>query len=219
MLWWMPESVSTYGGDMDALFSLIFTIVSVAFVLTYGAIIYALCRYRRSRQPRARYLPATRLRQYGWILGLALIVLVFDIAIDHHGASIWAQMKTTMPPANVQVRVAAKQFKWEVVYPGPDGVFETGDDAQTDGELHVPVDQVVHVTLTSKDVIHSFFVPAFRLKQDAMPGRSIPLWFQATKAGEYPWPCAELCGFGHTGMQGKVVVHTAADYAAWQQKR
>jgi cytochrome c oxidase subunit 2 len=84
--------------------------------------------------------------------------------------------------------------------------------------LHVPVDRVVRVTLSSEDVIHSLFIPRLRLKQDAVPGRRIPLWFQATRAGEYEMPCAELCGFGHSGMQGTLVVHSAADYDAWARE-
>src|SRR5439155_1502252 len=119
------------------------------------------------------------------------------------------------PPGDVQMRVTAQRFTWGVQYPGPDGQFDTADDVHLNEELHVPVDKVVHITLTSKDVIHSFFLPNLRLKQDAMPGRSIALWFQATKAGVYPLPCAELCGFGHTGMMGRLVVHTPEEYEVW----
>jgi cytochrome c oxidase subunit 2 len=215
----MPENVSTYGGDVDALFSLIYVIVSVWFVLTYGAIIYVLIRYRRRRNPHARYLLGNTPAQYGWLLALGLVVLGLDIGIDHRGAAVWDKIKTRVPPSDVQVRVTAQQFSWEVRYPGPDGQFDTVDDVQINGELHVPVQKVVQVTLTSKDVIHSFFLPNLRLKQDAMPGRNITLWFQATKPGVYPLPCAELCGFGHTGMMGRLLVHTSEEYEAWRQKR
>ena len=78
-----------------------------------------------------------------------------------------------------------------------------------------PVNKTVRITLRSKDVIHSFFVPNFRLKQDAVPGREIPVWFKAIKAGKYEAPCAELCGFGHSGMKGWVFVHEQAEYDAW----
>lgn len=86
---------------------------------------------------------------------------------------------------------------------------------KTDNELHVPVSKPIHVVLTSKDVIHSFFLPHFRLKQDAMPGREIPLWFEATKTGEFEIPCAELCGFGHSGMKGMLFVHSDEEYRKW----
>jgi cytochrome c oxidase subunit 2 len=117
------------------------------------------------------------------------------------------------------VQVTAKQFNWEVLYPGPDGKFETDDDKMIENDLHVPVNEVVRVRLASKDVIHSFFVPQFRLKQDAVPGRVIEVWFQATKPGVYELPCAELCGFGHSGMLGHVTVQTAEDYKAWTKEQ
>lgn len=219
MLRWLPENVATFGGDIDRLMELIYAIVGVWFVLTYGALVYILVRYRRGRQPHAAYVSGSTFAQYGWLLALGAVVLALDIGIDLRGHTVWAKIKEQVPPASVQVRVMAKQFNWEVRYPGPDGRFDTADDLQIDGELHVPVDQVVHVSLSSKDVIHSFFLPHLRLKQDAMPGRTTPLWFQAVKAGVYPWPCAELCGFGHTGMLGSLTVHTPEDYAAWVKKR
>lgn len=220
MLSWMPKNVSTFGGEIDGLFSLIFLVVLVSFILTYGVSIYSLIRFRRGRNPRASYRPANTPRQYGWILGLAVVVLAIDIGLDEHAAAVWNHIKLDPPPpSDIQVRVTAKQFNWEVLYPGPDGQFNTADDLKIDGELHVPVNKPVHVTLTSKDVIHSFFIPHARLKQDAMPGRNTPLWFEIVEPGEYPWPCAELCGFGHTGMQGKVMVYSAADYEAWRKKR
>lgn len=218
MLRWLPENVSTYGGDVDAIFSLIYAIVGIWFVLTYGAIIYALIRYRRRRHPQARYIQGDRLAQYGWILALALVVLALDIGIDLRGEEVWEKIKRRVPPGDVQLRVTAQRFTWAVQYPGPDGQFDTADDVHRKEELHVPVDKVVHITLTSKDVIHSFFLPHLRLKQDAMPGRRIPLWFQATKAGVYPLPCAELCGAGHTGMMGRLVVHTPEEYEVWVKK-
>jgi cytochrome c oxidase subunit 2 len=113
------------------------------------------------------------------------------------------------------VQITAKQFNWEILYPGPDGKFDTDDDKMMENDLHVPVNEVVRVRLTSKDVIHSFFVPQFRLKQDAVPGRVIEIWFQATQPGVYELPCAELCGFGHSGMLGHVTVQSAEEYQSW----
>jgi cytochrome c oxidase subunit II len=83
-------------------------------------------------------------------------------------------------------------------------------------EMHVPVGKPIRVNLKSQDVIHSFFVPQFRIKQDAVPGREIGVWFEVTKTGKYEWPCAELCGFGHSGMRGWIYVHTAEEYAKWE---
>ena len=102
-----------------------------------------------------------------------------------------------------------------MLYPGPDNVFGTTDDLEIENELNVPVDKVVHIRLLSDDVIHSFFIPNLRLKQDIIPGREIIVWFEAMKTGRYEIPCAELCGFGHSGMLGLLYVHSPEDYEAW----
>lgn len=124
-------------------------------------------------------------------------------------------MKNTSPPSSIEVKVTAKQFNWEFTYPGPDGKLGTADDVAIENELHVPVGKVVHLTLTSDDVIHSLWIPNFRLKQDVVPGRAIPAWFEATKAGIYEIACSELCGFGHYSMHGAVTVQTEQDYENW----
>jgi cytochrome c oxidase subunit 2 len=131
----------------------------------------------------------------------------------------WADIKWRQPPSDFNVIVTAKQFNWEIAYPGPDGKLETDDDVVLDNDLHVPVNKTVRIALRSKDVIHSFFVPSFRLKQDAVPGRNIPVWFKATQTGKYELPCAELCGFGHSGMKGWVFVHDQAEYDAWATEK
>ena len=87
-----------------------------------------------------------------------------------------------------------------------------------DNDLHVPVNKTIRIALKSRDVIHSFFVPNFRLKQDAVPGHEIPVWFKATKAGKYEVPCAELCGFGHSGMRGWLYVDTPEAYESWAKE-
>ncbi len=219
MFSWLPKNVSTFGGDVDSILYLIYYIVGVWFVLTYGAIFYCLIRYRRRPGRPAQYADGNTLRQYGWILGLGVIVLLLDIGIDVRGEQVWQKIKGQLPKPGVQVQVTGKQFVWEVVYPGPDGYFSTPDDHRLNGELHVLVNQVVHVKLTAEDVIHSFFLPHLRLKQDAMPGRTITLWFEVTEPGVYPIPCAELCGSGHTGMLGQLTVHTPEAYDAWVKQQ
>jgi cytochrome c oxidase subunit 2 len=218
MFRWLPKNVSTFGGDVDAIFYLIYYIVAVWFVLTYGAMLYLLIRYRHRPGQRALYVHGNTLRQYGWILGLGVIVLLLDVTIDLRGEQVWDKIKGYRPAPEVQVRVTAMQFNWEVLYPGPDGQFDTADDRRLNGQVHVPINKVVHVTLTATDVIHSFFLPNLRLKQDAVPGRRITLWFQATEPGDYPIPCAELCGTGHTGMRGRLIVHSQKDYELWIKK-
>ena len=113
------------------------------------------------------------------------------------------------------IEIHAKQFEWNVTYPGADGKIGTADDFTVRGQLHVPVNRPTVATLTSEDAIHSFFVPAFRIKQDAVPGMHIRVWFQPTKTGEYELGCAELCGLGHYRMRAVVTVHTQEDYDRW----
>jgi cytochrome c oxidase subunit 2 len=130
---------------------------------------------------------------------------------------VWAQIKgrESAPAGSFPIAVHAKQFEWRVTYPGRDGLLGTADDFTGRNQLHVPVARPVLIKLTAEDVIHSFFVPAFRLKQDAVPGMEIPVWFRATVPGEYELGCAELCGLGHYRMRAAVTVHPASDFERW----
>jgi cytochrome c oxidase subunit 2 len=216
---WLPENVSTYGADVDALIALIWYTTVVWFVLTFGAIGLFLVLYRRRAGRPAAYVQGERLRQALWVLVPVAVVLVIDLWLDFRGAPVWAKVKLERPPAALSIQVTGKQFNWEVVYPGPDGKFGTPDDKLFLDELHVPVNRPVRVVLKSRDVIHSFFLPNFRLKQDMVPGREIEGWFQATRPGQFELPCAELCGFGHSGMKGYLYVHPEAEYDRWVKEQ
>jgi cytochrome c oxidase subunit 2 len=216
---WFPENVSTFGADVDGVFWLIFYIITVWFFLTEGLLVYFIIRYRRKPGEKAAYVLGDSMTQLAWVLAPLAIIVVLDLMIDIRGAEVWAKIKGQRPAADIMVRAMGKQFNWGFTYPGPDGKFDTEDDLQIDNDLHVPVGKVIHVILTSKDVIHSFFLPHARLKQDVVPGREIPAWFQITKPGEYEIPCAELCGFGHSGMNGRLYAHSAEDYEKWRQER
>ena len=215
MLDWLPENIATYGDDVDSLFRLIYYLTLTAFLLWEGALIYMLFFFRRKEGQKAMYLTGDKMKQAIWTLIPFAIVIVADIVIDINSSRTWARIKTGEIDADVNLRVMGEQFNWQVYYPGPDGEFETADDLNLENSVHVPVDKKVKITLTSKDVIHSFFVPVLRLKQDALPGRRIDIWFEATKTGVYEIPCAELCGFGHSGMLGYLTVHSPDDYEAW----
>ncbi len=219
MLGWFPENISTYGSDIDSVFALIYHVVGFWFLLTEGALFYFIIRYRRRAGRAAAYVRGDRWAELAWVLVPAAIVLALDLGIDAAGGPAWARVKEHAPPGGVEVHVAGKQFNWEFTYPGPDGKFGTADDLVLDNELHVPVGQNVHLVLRSMDVIHSFFIPNVRLKQDVLPGRTIKAWFNATKSGQYEIACAELCGFGHYNMRGFLTVHTADDYQRWLQER
>ena len=209
--WWLPENVSTFGKDIDWLFHLIYAITAITGILVFVTLIAFLVMYRDRPGRRARYTHGNATLEIVWTIVPSLILVVLTFL----SVPAWSKIKMSQPPTDLVIQVNAKQFNWQVSYPGPDGKFGTADDKQFLDEMHVPVNKPVKVILKSQDVIHSFFVPSFRIKQDAVPGREIPAWFDATKPGKYEWPCAELCGFGHSGMKGWVYVHTPEDYEKW----
>jgi cytochrome c oxidase subunit 2 len=215
MMSWLPENVSTYGGEVDYLFYLIYYITGAVFILVTVAMIAFLILYRQRAGRRAIYSHGNTTLEIIWTIVPAIILVVLSFMSQ----ATWAKIKSHAPPSDLAVQVIAKQFNWEIVYPGPDGQFGTADDLTLENQLHVPVGKPVHVILKSKDVIHSFFLPHLRLKQDTVPGRDILAWFEATKPGQYEMPCAELCGFGHSGMKGYLYVHTPEEYAAWVKER
>ncbi len=216
---WLPENVSTFGGDIDSIIRTIWYVTVAWFFITIGTLAVFLVLYRRRDGRRASYIKGERLGEAAWVLVPLVVVVALDLWLDFLGAPVWAKVKIERPPTDLTIQITGKQFAWDVVYPGPDGKFGTADDRAFLDELHVPVGKPVHVVLKAKDVIHSFFLPNFRLKQDMVPGRTIEGWFEATKPGKYELPCAELCGFGHSGMKGWLYVHAPAEYEAWVKEQ
>jgi len=215
MLSWLPEDVSTFGSEIDSLFYVIYYITGGAFILVTVLMILFLILYRHREGRRATYSHGNTALEITW----TIIPAVVFLALSFMSVSSWGKIKSHAPPSDFQLQVTAKQFNWEAVYPGPDGKFATEDDLQIDNDIHVPVNKVIRIILKSKDVIHSFFLPNLRVKQDAVPGRDILVWFEATKPGKYELPCAELCGFGHSGMLGWLYVHTPEEYAKWAKEK
>jgi cytochrome c oxidase subunit II len=209
--WWLPENVSTYGDEIDWLFHLIYYITGITFILVTVAFLAFIVMYRDRPGRQARYTHGSAPLEIVWTVVPALILVVLTFL----SVPAWSRIKMSMPQTDLVIQVTGKQFNWQVTYPGPDGKFGTADDKMMLDEMHVPVGKPVRVNLRSVDVIHSPFVPQFRYKQDAVPGREIGSWFEVTKPGKYEMPCAELCGFGHSGMRGWVYAHTAEDYAKW----
>jgi cytochrome c oxidase subunit 2 len=215
MLRWLPEDVSTFGQEIDSLFYLIYYITAVTFILVTVLMVVFLVMYRDRGGRRATYSHGNTTLEIVWTIVPAVILIVLSFM----SVSTWAKVKREAPETDFELRVTAKQFNWEVVYPGTDGKFGTDDDVRFENDLHVPVNKVVRVHLSASDVIHSFFLPNLRLKQDAVPGREILVWFEATKPGKYELPCAELCGFGHSGMKGWLYVHSPEEYAKWAAEK
>jgi cytochrome c oxidase subunit 2 len=209
--WWLPENVATFGDDIDWLFHLIYAITGIVFLLVAGAFLAFLVIYRDRPGRRARYTHGSTPLEIAWTVAPTVILVVLTFL----SVPAWSRIKMTMPQTDFVVQVRAKQFNWEFTYPGADGKFGTADDKTFLDEMHVPTGKPVRINLFARDVIHSFFVPQFRFKQDAVPGREIAAWFEVTKPGKYEAPCAELCGFGHSGMKAWVYAHSAPDYDKW----
>jgi cytochrome c oxidase subunit 2 len=212
---WLPEAASSYAGDIDHLFVVVTVIVGSFFLLAEAVLVYFALRYRRVEGRKAAYVPARTLRTMAFVLVPCTVILGFDLVIDAMGAPVWDKIKQTLPPAEERVRIQGQQWFWNFTYPGPDRVFDTADDIKTINDLHVPVGRVVVFELTSKDVLHSLWIPALRLKQDAVPGRTIRGWFEATREGRFEVICAEICGLQHTMMKGSMVAESPAAYDTW----
>jgi cytochrome c oxidase subunit 2 len=196
----LPPQASSFARHIDYLHYVVIGSASVVCAATFFAILIFLVRYREGAPRKRRHVPRwLEISAAGFTLTVFLVWWVIGF-IQYRG------MRT--PPANaLRVYVVAKQWMWEYVYP-------TGVTAED--ELHVPVGQPVELLLTSRDVIHSFYVPAFRTKQDVVPGRIIDVWFTAVKPGRYPILCAEYCGAGHSRMRGVVVAMEPTQYAEWE---
>ncbi|MGH9816049.1 MAG: cytochrome c oxidase subunit II [Candidatus Acidiferrales bacterium] len=198
-----PEQASTFAKSVDNLY---FVLVGVSFfftVLIFTLVFYFAVKYRRRSEmdvPKPTAEGAIVL-EIGWsVLPLIIVMIMFG-----WGAALFFRMNS--PPARaVRVDVVGKQWMWKIQH--PNGRREIN-------ELHVPLGEPVKLNMISEDVIHSFYIPAFRVKQDVLPGRYTSLWFEATKAGRYHLFCAEYCGAKHSGMIGSVVVMEPAEFEQW----
>src|SRR3954471_22140768 len=173
------EQVSTYAADIDNLITMIAVIVGFWFVLVEVVFFGLIVAFREKPGVKAQYITGEEKHQKRWIGIPHELVLLCDIAIIIGAVRVWVEVKQTQPPAQETVRIIAQQWAWSFVHPGPDGKLDTADDIKTVDELHVKVNTNYHFKLEARDVLHSFSVPVFRLKQDAIPGRVITGWFNA----------------------------------------
>jgi len=214
----LPDIVaSTFGGRIDNLISYIWWVVAVWFVAVEGLLLYFIIRYRKKKGVRGTWMPADTMKTNLWVLLPVLVVLVFDLVIEVKSHDVWEEVKGQVPKHEELVRITGRQFAWDFTYAGPDGVLDTLDDFQTVSELHVPKGRVIRFVLQSEDVLHSFWVPVLRLKQDVVPGREIPGWFEATQEGSFDIACAELCGAAHGAMKATLIVHSQSSFDTWER--
>lgn len=244
----LPQLASEHGGALDSTLGLVHVLMAVLFVGWGAFFAYVLVRFRKGRNPKADYVGVTSKTSTWLEVGVAVAEAFLLVGLS---IPLWAERVARFPAEQeaTVVRVVAEQFAWNVHYPGPDGAFgrtdvelidvqsnplgldredpASKDDVTTVNQLHLPAGRPALVQLSSKDVIHSFALQEMRVKQDAVPGLTIPVWFVPAVTTEemrqrtgnpefgYEISCAQLCGLGHYRMRGYLTVHTADGFAQW----
>ncbi len=233
--WLLPVQASSFAAKIDTGMWVIHILMFIIFFGWLIYFVYLLVAYREREGHKAQRVHISHKASLApdIIVFASELLIVFAIALP-----IWSQVKMTMPDENksTRVEIVGEQFNWNVRYPGPDGKFgktnsafvdfsnpfgidpsdEAGhDDIVVVNDMHFPVGKPVLARLTSKDVIHSFFIPSFRIKQDATPGLVVPVWFEPTLEGNYEVTCAQLCGVGHAIMRADVKVESQAEFDKW----
>jgi cytochrome c oxidase subunit 2 len=206
---------STYAADIDGVIALIGVLTGFWFLLAEGVFFWLIWKYRAKPGQKSQYLVGKEKHVKRWITIPHGLVLVCDVFIIIGAVRVWYNVKQHLPEPDSTVRIIGQQWAWTFQHPGADNVLDTDDDIFTVEDMHVEVDRVYHFRLESLDVLHDFSVPVFRIKQDAVPGRSITGWFEATRTGEFDIQCAEICGIGHGIMAGRIHVEDADTHAAW----
>jgi cytochrome c oxidase subunit 2 len=228
---WLPENINDHGHVIDRLFTFILYLTGVIFIGTSLTLFWFLWKYdaTRTTEPVA-YTHGSHTLEVVWSI-LPAATLLF-IAIYQMNA--WADAKMRRPlisvgPDGIEgtdddqykpplVEVTGRQFEWRIRYAGADQKIGTADDILTVNDLHIPIDEEVVVQIHSQDVLHSFFLPNLRIKQDVVPGMKQFVWFRANRRGVYDIVCAELCGWGHYKMRGRLTVEDRPAFEQWLAK-
>lgn len=238
---WLPPLASRHGAGIDAM--LAYLLVTVGALLLIGYVALSVLIWRAARQQRVTLRQATRKTE--WVLSAAfglVVALVGEVGVLAIGIPVWSEYFGAIPPADaVFVEVTGQQFAWNMRYPGNDGIFgrtdvrlideasnpigidrtdpAAADDVTLQNEIAVPVNRPVRLRLRSKDMIHSFFLPHLRVKQDSIPGMTPEIVFVPTREGTFEIACAELCGLGHYRMQGFLYVLSEDGFRQWLKER
>lgn len=236
--YWLPPDYSAHGANIDRLIVMMHWFMAALFVGWGIYFIYCLVRFRqRSGQAANYHMTKAKPSKY-----VEVVVVVFEaVILIWFAIPVWADYRNDPPPPDgdrLEIRVVAQQFAWNLHYPGPDGKFgktsvylidealnpigldregdpDAADDVVTINEMKIPIDRDIYLRLSSKDVIHSIWLPKLRIKQDIIPGMEIPVWFKAVQLGKMDIACAQLCGLGHYRMKGECEILSASDFEQW----
>lgn len=235
-LYWAPENVTVGGRQIDTLLNVIFWLTFAVFVITQAVYIFYLVKYRRRPGVKAHYSHGNNFLEIIWTSIPTVIFLALAIVSNR----VWFDIHANPPADALKVNISGYQFGWDMRYPGADGklgaievknitlenkfgLAETdmaAADDFTSMELVIPVNRPVHIYLNARDVIHSFYVPQFRLYQDAVPGRTITwVWFEVTKPGKYELACSQLCGTGHYNMKAPIRAVSQEEFDKWYAEK
>ena len=224
---WLPEDASANGHVIDHLFTFILVLTGLVFIGTGLVLFWVLWKHDRDRSTEpVTYSTGSHTLEVVWSIlpaGTLLFIAIFQM-------DAWAGAKMRRPvlpgpdgrigtsddvPKPPLAVVVGRQFEWRIRYAGKDGRLFTPDDVHVVNELHVPVGEEIVLQIESQDVLHSFFLPNLRLKQDLVPGMRQLVWFKAIKEGTFDIVCAELCGWGHYKMRGRLVVESREKFQQW----
>jgi cytochrome c oxidase subunit 2 len=232
-LYWAPEAATVGAKKIDTLLNFIFYLTAAVFVLTQSVYIYYLVKYRKRPGSKAYYSHGNNKLEIIWT---AIPTAIF-LGLVIYSNRLWSELHSPPPEGSVKVDVVSYQFGWDMRYAGADGQLgkvdvhsysvdnkfglvpddAAGDDDFSSTELVIPVNKPVHIYLHSRDVIHSFYVPQFRLYQAAVPGRTIAwVWFEPTRTGNFELACSQICGSGHYNMKAPIRVVTQEEFEKWQ---
>lgn len=238
MLRYFPPSASSYSDAHDQLFIIVYYIGVGIFLLVNSILVYFVWHYRHKPGVKGYHYHGNNIVEFTW----TLLPTILFAGLGLYSDEMWKVMKypSKIPTPDIEIDVVGQAFAWSVRYPGADGLlgkrsakYRTAsnlfgiepndvhgkDDIVLTGEFNLPINKNVIVHLSSVDVLHSFFVPPFRIKQDAVPGAWIDMWFNGTKVGKYEIACAELCGSGHYAMRGVVNMQSDLDFNKWMNEK
>jgi cytochrome c oxidase subunit II len=214
------ESASSYAADIDNLIIVITLICGFWFLVAEVIFFYLIFKFKKKDGVKAQYITGESHNENKWIHWPHYAIIAFDIVIIILSVKVWSAVKIDLPEPDTTIEVIGRQWAWKFVHPGPDNTLGTYDDIFTVDELHLEVNKTYHFKLKSEDVLHSFSVPVFRLKQDAVPGRVITGWVKPTKESPeegFDIQCAEMCGIGHGVMGAKLYIKSAEEHQKWLQ--